>query len=121
MHALFWCGSVRWPSAPCLRDSQGDGALMECCQEDCSVAAAVAVYWPSSKGPIPMCEPHAQRAVHVAHVMGFKLPIGDLMVLLEPLAQEVEEALDTCDLHGKLKPRAECDVCMRRGVWAGIP
>lgn len=96
--------------------------MLECCQDGCDAAVVVAVYWPRAAGPVPMCWLHAQWAVRIAEVMGFKLPSSsDLTPLLEPLAQEVEEALDICDLHGESKPRADCDVCMQRGVWAGIP
>ncbi|KKL79497.1 hypothetical protein LCGC14_2014280 [marine sediment metagenome] len=66
---------------------------MECCQDGCGVPAHLAVYWPSSKGPYAMCLPHAEWAHHVADVMGFKLPLGPIDPLLEPLAKEVEETL----------------------------
>ncbi len=56
--------------------------------------AFVAVYWPSGDGPIGMCVLCAARAAHIAQVMGFKLPVGPLDPLLEPLAKEVEQALD---------------------------
>lgn len=40
---------------------------------------------------------------------------------LDVLASEVEQALDLCTGHGAPKPRDQCDVCMGRGVWGGIP
>lgn len=39
---------------------------------------------------------------------------------IEMLARRVERILDTCTLHGWPKPREDCDVCMQRGVWAGV-
>ena len=67
---------------------------MDCCQDGCDTPAHLAVYWPSLDGPVLMCPSHAATAHHVADVMGFKLPLGPLDPLLEPLAIEVEEALD---------------------------
>ncbi len=71
--------------------------MLECCQDGCDLPAIVAVYWPSKDGPVPMCWPHSQWAAHVADAMGFKLPIGNLAPLLEPLAKEVEEALQDAE------------------------
>ena len=67
---------------------------MECCCNGCDTLARLAVYWPDPDGPVPMCLPHADWAQHVAGGMGFKLPLGPMDVLLEPLAREVEEVLD---------------------------
>ncbi len=67
--------------------------MIPCCQEGCDHPAALAVYWPSPDGPAGMCIEHAHWAGTIARVMGFTLPVGPLDPLLEPLAQEVEEAL----------------------------
>ncbi len=74
--------------------------MIDCISPDCDQQATVAVYWPG--GPArAMCGPCMLRAARVASVMGLQLPVGDISVLLEPMAKEVEDALDLGSIQGR--------------------
>ncbi len=85
-----------------MRRQVGETKMIDCISSDCDQQAIVAVYWPG--GPArAMCGPCMLRAARVASVMGFQLPVGDISVILEPMAQEVEKALK--------RPHRLCDYC----------
>lgn len=66
----------------------------------------------------PMCRPPALATIFA----GLTAEFSEVTCpkCLAQMAAEVEEALNTCTLHGQPKPREECDVCMQRGIWGDV-